>query len=82
MSTQPKVSVIIPVYNMELYIAKALLSIINQSFQNFEIIIVNDWSTDGSWSKICEIKDKKKENIKAEENTIDDIVTSKYSKNQ
>ena len=41
-------SVCIPAYNMELYIAKALLSIINQSFQNFEIVIVNDNSNDNT----------------------------------
>ena len=41
-------SICIPVYNMELYIAKALLSIINQSFQNFEIVIVNDNSKDNT----------------------------------
>ena len=41
-------SICIPVYNMELYISKALLSIINQSFQNFEIIIVNDNSNDNT----------------------------------
>ena len=41
-------SVCIPAYNMELYIAKALLSIINQSFQNFEIIVVNDNSNDNT----------------------------------
>lgn len=39
-------SVCLPVYNMEKYIAKTLLSIINQSFKNFEIIIVNDNSND------------------------------------
>ena len=38
----PDISVCIPVYNMENYIEKNLLSIINQSFQDFEIIIVND----------------------------------------
>ena len=41
-------SICIPVYNMELYISKALLSIINQSFENFEIIIVNDNSNDNT----------------------------------
>lgn len=41
-------SVCIPAYNMELYIRKALLSVINQSFQNFEIIVVNDNSNDNT----------------------------------
>ena len=38
----PYLSICIPVYNMEKYIERALLTIINQSFQDFEIIIVND----------------------------------------
>ena len=43
-----KISIIIPVYNLEDYIAKCLDSIINQSYKNIEIIIVNDGSTDKS----------------------------------
>ena len=42
----PYFSIILPVYNMEEYIERALLSILNQSFQYFEIIIVNDFSND------------------------------------
>lgn len=42
------VSVIIPVYNAESYIEETLKSVINQDFKNFEIIIVNDGSTDSS----------------------------------
>jgi glycosyltransferase involved in cell wall biosynthesis len=44
----PFISVCIPVYNTEKYIERAVLSIINQSFQNFEIIIVNDFSSDNT----------------------------------
>ena len=43
---KPFISICIPVYNMEKYIEKALLSIINQTFQDFEIILVNDNSSD------------------------------------
>lgn len=43
-----KISVIVPVYNSEKYIDKCLNSIINQTYQNIEIIIVNDGSTDSS----------------------------------
>lgn len=43
-----KVSVIVPVYNVELYLEKCLLSLANQTLQNIEIIIVNDGSSDGS----------------------------------
>ena len=45
-SKNPYISICIPALNMENYIEHNLLSILNQSFQNFEIIIVNDGSTD------------------------------------
>lgn len=44
----PVVSVIVPVYNCEKYIEKCLLSIKKQTFRNFEVIIVNNGSTDGT----------------------------------
>lgn len=43
-----KISVIIPVYNAEKYLENALLSVINQTLTDIEIILVNDGSTDGS----------------------------------
>ena len=45
---QPTVSVIIPVYNIENYLANSLESVLNQSYQQLEIICVNDGSKDGS----------------------------------
>lgn len=47
-----KISIIVPVYNVEKYIEQCLLSIQNQSFRDFEVLIVNDGSTDNSAS-IC-----------------------------
>ena len=44
----PFISVCLPVYNMEKFLEPALVSILNQSFQDFEIIIVNDDSNDGT----------------------------------
>lgn len=48
-----KISVIVPVYNKQLYLDKTLQSILNQSYDNFEVIIVNDGSTDNS-KQICD----------------------------
>lgn len=56
----PLVSVIIPMYNAEKTIEKCLISIFNQTYKNFEILIVDDGSTDNS----CEIiKDMKRKEI-------------------
>ncbi len=44
----PKISLIIPVYNVQEYIEKALQSVANQTFKDFEVIIVNDGSKDQS----------------------------------
>ena len=48
----PKVSAIIPVYNGEKYISKALESVLNQTYKNIEIIIINDGSNDRSFEQI------------------------------
>lgn len=50
--TVSKVSVIVPVYNTENYLSKCLDSLINQTFKNFEVIIVNDGSKDNSQETI------------------------------
>ena len=46
------ISVIVPIYNRELYLEKCIESIVNQSYKNLEIILVNDGSTDSS-ADIC-----------------------------
>ena len=45
---EPKISVIMPVYNAEKTIERAILSIINQTYNNIELILINDGSTDGT----------------------------------
>ena len=42
------ISVIVPVYNVELYLEECVESILGQSYQNIEVILVNDGSTDKS----------------------------------
>jgi len=48
MDNKPKVSILIPVYNVENYIEQCMDSAVNQTFENIEIICVNDCSTDSS----------------------------------
>lgn len=48
MSIQPKISVIVPVYNTDKYLSKCLDSILNQTLRDIEVIIVNDGSKDNS----------------------------------
>lgn len=50
---RPKISIIVPVYNVEEYLDDCLKSILGQSYREFEVILVNDGSTDDS-PKICE----------------------------
>lgn len=45
---KPKISIIIPVYNAEQYLAYCLESVITQDYSNFEVLLVNDGSTDNS----------------------------------
>lgn len=59
----PKVSIIIPVYNKEKYIKKTIESVLSQNFDDFEVIIVNDGSTDKS-KDIVELYQSKRNNIK------------------
>ena len=42
MMSSPKISIVIPVYNTEKYLKKCLDSLVKQSFNDFEIIIIND----------------------------------------
>ncbi|MBL7196754.1 MAG: glycosyltransferase [Candidatus Omnitrophica bacterium] len=67
---KPRISVIMSVYNSERYLREAFESILNQTFSNFEFIIVDDGSTDKSWEMLKEfkVKDSRIKLIKNENN--------------
>ena len=58
-----KISVIVPVYNVEKYLDKCLTSLIKQTYKNFEIIVINDGSIDNSLA-ICNKYANKYDNVK------------------
>ena len=53
------ISVVIPLYNKEKQIKRTLQSVLTQTFQDFEIVIVNDGSTDNSTIEVEKIKDSR-----------------------
>jgi glycosyltransferase involved in cell wall biosynthesis len=55
----PYFSIVIPVYNKEKFVAKTIESVLSQTFTDYEIIIVNDGSTDQSEAKISTFKDNR-----------------------
>ena len=61
-------SVVIPLYNKEAYVAKTLNSVVGQTYQNFEIIVVNDCSTDKSLDVVQVIDDSRIKIISHSEN--------------
>ena len=61
--SEPKISVIVPVYEAEKYLKDCIESILNQTFSDFELILVDDGSTDCS-SDICRIYQERDERVK------------------
>ena len=53
----PKVSIVLPSYNGEKYIRQSIESVINQTYQDWELIIVNDCSTDNTSTIAREYED-------------------------
>lgn len=62
MTQQPKISVIVPIYKCEDYLVSCIDSILNQTFTDFEIILVDDGSPDNS-GKICDALAEKHNNV-------------------
>jgi len=58
---EPLLSIIVPIYNVEQYVDKCIQSILNQTYQNLEIILVDDGATDcsGSIADSYAAKDKR-----------------------
>ena len=76
-----KVSVIVPVYNVEKYLRKCLNSLVNQTLQEIEILVVNDGSQDGSQQIIDEFKEKFPSNLQGSTGVLNtlDFVNQKYN---
>lgn len=71
MKKYPEISVCMPVYNREDYINECIDSILHQSFQNFEIIIVDDGSTDNTCAIIKSYQDSRIKLVKNRHNYIE-----------
>ena len=56
----PQISIIVPVYNVEKYLCRCVDSILNQTFKDYELILIDDGSSDNS-SQICDMYAKKYE---------------------
>ncbi len=68
MQSSSKVSVIMPSYNSTKFIRESIISVLNQSYQNFELIIIDDCSSDESLSIINEFSDERIVKIFLKEN--------------
>lgn len=68
MNTNPLISVILPVYNGEKYLSKAIESILVQTYTNFELIIINDGSSDNTENIILSYNDTRIKYVKNDKN--------------
>lgn len=66
--SHPKVSVLIPAYNSEKYIGEAIQSILHQTFTDFELLVLDDGSTDNTWLEIQKFEDNRIQLLKNETN--------------
>ena len=65
---KPTVSVIIPTYNRAHFVGRAIKSVLNQTYQDFEIIVVDDGSTDNTEEVVWGLKDERIRYIRHETN--------------
>lgn len=66
---KPKISIVLPTYNRgNIFLVKAINSVLNQSFKDFELIIIDDASTDETEKIISKFNDKRIQYIKTEKN--------------
>lgn len=56
---QPQISIVMPIYNSSLYLKESIESVLNQTFEDFEFIIIDDGSTDNSFDIIKTYQDKR-----------------------
>jgi glycosyltransferase involved in cell wall biosynthesis len=66
--SKPTVSVIIPTYNRRQLIARSIKSVLNQTYRDFELIIVDDGSTDGTSEVVAGFNDERIRYIRCDEN--------------
>jgi glycosyltransferase involved in cell wall biosynthesis len=66
MNDRPAFSIIIPTYNRAAFITKAISSVLSQSVENFELIVVDDGSTDNTASIVAKIQDHRLRYFKKE----------------
>ena len=59
MKNNPLVSLVMPLYNHEKFVERAINSIVNQTYQNWELLIIDDGSTDGSRDIVHSFIDKR-----------------------
>lgn len=79
------ISIVVPMYNCEKYIEKNIKSILNQSYKNFELLLINDGSTDNTLNVVKKFKDsrikiidKKQEGVSKTRNVGIDISKGNY----
>ncbi|KWW29778.1 MAG: family 2 glycosyl transferase [bacterium P3] len=63
-----KVTVLMPTYNVAPYIEEAIASVLRQTCRDFELLVLDDCSTDGTWEQVCQMSDPRIHAIRHERN--------------